>query len=723
MKFVLKSLTLVLTWLLLATSAFSATHTVSMVNFRFNPATLNINVGDTVTWVDTQGNHDTVSGSGGRPDGVWNSNTQYPRLMSPGQSFSFTFTSAGTYPYFCTPHFIVGMVGTITVAAGNVPPTVSIVRPADGSDFAAPASITVEASAFDSDGGVTQVEFFRNGTSFGVVTTPPYTVSANDLAPGAYTFTATATDTGGATASASVSITVSGQQPTITSPPQSRIAVIGSDVTFDVQATGSAPLSYQWLFGSTPIPNATGPSLLLTNVSSSDAGVYTVQVANTFGSASASATLTVTNVGGTPPTIVTQPESQTVDPGMNVTFTATATGFEPLDWQWFFNGAPIVGQTNSSLALANVTTANAGAYHALVNNPYGSATTSVATLTVKCDFALSTNRASFPARGGTNRVTVTGSPACTWTILNTNFWIQAIPASGTGSVTIALVAFPNAAGIDRTGVLLIAGIPFTITQASTLVRGDFNRDGHTDFLWQNLDGRVRLWLMDGATNIGSLLLRAPQNVPPGSQIVGTHDFNRDRNEDILWQHPNGALEIWFMNRTNFVRAEPVADAPRIGRLWHVVGLGDLDNDTQTDILLRDPNGRLLVWFMKGKHFLRQTLINRGEPVSTAWRIVGVADFDHDLQADIIWQGPDSSLVLWLMQSGLPRERPALSNLPRIDARIIGLNDLNQDGSLDFIWRHGDNHLSVWSMSQTNLTNSIRINQSISPSWKLVAPKR
>ncbi len=51
------------------------------------------------------------------------------------------------------------MKGTIIVAAANVPPTVTITNPASGTVFAAPASVTIQASASDSDGTVTNVQF------------------------------------------------------------------------------------------------------------------------------------------------------------------------------------------------------------------------------------------------------------------------------------------------------------------------------------------------------------------------------------------------------------------------------------------------------------------------------------------------------------------------------------------------------------------------------------
>jgi PKD repeat protein len=89
----------------------------------------------------------------------------------------------------------------------NSPPSVALTAPADGAQFAAPAAITLTASASDVDGAVMQVEFFQGATSLGVDTSSPYSVTWNGVAPGVYTLTAVATDNLGASV-ASVPITV-----------------------------------------------------------------------------------------------------------------------------------------------------------------------------------------------------------------------------------------------------------------------------------------------------------------------------------------------------------------------------------------------------------------------------------------------------------------------------------------------------------------------------------
>src|SRR6202012_1404998 len=90
----------------------------------------------------------------------------------------------------------------------------------------------------------------------------------------------------------SSSITVQSTAPTITLAPTNQTAVFGDKVYFVVQALGGG-LSYQWSLGGTPIAGATNATLILTNVSSANAGDYSVVVSNSISTATASATLAV----------------------------------------------------------------------------------------------------------------------------------------------------------------------------------------------------------------------------------------------------------------------------------------------------------------------------------------------------------------------------------------------------------------------------------------------
>jgi RHS repeat-associated protein len=90
---------------------------------------------------------------------------------------------------------------------------VSLTSPAGGATFTAPANITLTASAADTDGTITKVEFFHGGTNLIATFTEefPYTFNWTNVAAASYSLTAKATDNSGATTtSAPVNITVNG---------------------------------------------------------------------------------------------------------------------------------------------------------------------------------------------------------------------------------------------------------------------------------------------------------------------------------------------------------------------------------------------------------------------------------------------------------------------------------------------------------------------------------
>jgi hypothetical protein len=84
----------------------------------------------------------------------------------------------------------------------------------------------------------------------------------------------------------------------------------------------------------------------------------------------------------TAPTINSQPLSQTVSLGSNVTFTVAASGSTPMSYQWRFNAANIAGGTSSSYTKNNAQATNAGSYSVVVSNLAGTATSANAVLTV-----------------------------------------------------------------------------------------------------------------------------------------------------------------------------------------------------------------------------------------------------------------------------------------------------------------------------------------------------
>ena len=177
--------------------------------------------------------------------------------------------------------------------------------------------------------------------------------------------------------------------PFIAMQPQSQTVLVGSNVTFNTAAYGSPPYVFQWYFNATPVGSpTTGTNLSsysLTNVGTNQAGSYTVQVVNGYGSVmSSNAILTVVTL----PTITTQPVNQTNGAATTATFSVAASSTSPLTYQWQQNGTNLVnggkfsGATTNTLTITGVSSNEAAIYAVTVTNTAGSVTSSNATLTV-----------------------------------------------------------------------------------------------------------------------------------------------------------------------------------------------------------------------------------------------------------------------------------------------------------------------------------------------------
>jgi hypothetical protein len=176
--------------------------------------------------------------------------------------------------------------------------------------------------------------------------------------------------------------------PSIVSNPVSQIKTAAQAITLTVQASGSGPLTYQWMKGGISVSNgggisgATTATLSFASVEASQAGEYTVIVSNSAGSVtSAPAALTVNPVVISP-AISGQPQSLVVNQGKSAEFTVTATGSSPIGYQWLKDGQNVTGATASVLRITSTQVSDGGVYRVIVSNSAGSETSSPALLSV-----------------------------------------------------------------------------------------------------------------------------------------------------------------------------------------------------------------------------------------------------------------------------------------------------------------------------------------------------
>ena len=307
-------------------------------------------------------------------------------------------SATDTANYYLT---VTNSVGSITSSTASLivltPPTVST-QPVSQSLV---AGSTAQFSVTAGGSAPLAYQWLKNGARLATggnvsgSTTPTLSLATISSADAA-NYSVVVTNSSGSITSAIATLTVL-LPPAIVTQPASATVTAGSNVSFTVSASGTAPLSYQWLKNGVTLANggnvsgSTTPSLSLATISSADAANYSVIVTNSSGSiTSAIATLTVP----LPPVILTQPASMSVGPGTNVTFSITVSGTAPFAYQWLKNGINISGETAAKLNLVNVSLADAASYSVVVTNSVGKVTSESAVLTVVIPLVISKQPAS-----------------------------------------------------------------------------------------------------------------------------------------------------------------------------------------------------------------------------------------------------------------------------------------------------------------------------------------
>jgi hypothetical protein len=291
------------------------------------------------------------------------------------------------------------------------------------------------------------VQWRKDGAAIAGATTATLTVN-NVQVTDAGTYTLVAANLAGATTSNAATLTVNVP---VTGDPVTRTVTVGSPVQFGFTGTLPAGTTFQWRKNGAAIPGATNATFIITSATLGDAGDYTVVTTNgNVTSTSNTATLIV--VTGNPPTITTQPVSQTVTAGAPVQFSVSVTSVTNVTYQWRKNGAPITGASNAVFSIGSTTVADSGTYTVAVTNAGGVVISNAATLTVNAPLVIAPVINTQPA---SETVTV-GSPV-----------ILSVGAAGTQPLSFQW--FKNGTALPGATAVLLA-----ISSAQTADAGSYN---------------------------------------------------------------------------------------------------------------------------------------------------------------------------------------------------------------------------------------------------------
>jgi FG-GAP-like repeat/Fibronectin type III domain len=160
-------------------------------------------------------------------------------------------------------------------------------------------------------------------------------------------------------------------------------------------------------------------------------------------------------------------------------------------------------------------------------------------------------------------------------------------------------------------------------QWKIVAAADMNGDGKNDLIWQHTSGLVGAWLMNDTTLIQSVLF-SPSGVPPDTwRIVAAGDLNHDGHPDLFWQHVNGLLGAWLMQGTNMVQSVLLNPSQVAGgSVWQIKGMADFNQDGRLDLLWQHRDGYVAVWYLNGLTVIGGAYLNPDRVPVNTWQIVG-----------------------------------------------------------------------------------------------------
>lgn len=450
----------------------------------------------------------TASNTGNAPIYNWMINGN--SVGASGSSFSTTVLQNGdvvslmmTSNAACTSNPIANS-NSISVTINNN--TVIITQPVSSVNCAGTsATFTTDATGT----GTLAYQWMKNGNAITGATNSSLTLS-NVASADAGSYSVSATGTCGTVMSNIASLTVN-PLTVISNQPSSATQCAGSVALFNVSASGTGTLTYQWKKGGVDITGAVSNVLVLNNITAADAGSYTVEVTGACGAVTSSAaTLTVNPLTA----ITTQPISATQCAGTNATLTVAASGAGTLTYQWMKNGSAITGATSASLALNNLTAADAGSYMVMVTGTCGSVNSNPASIMVNALTAISTQPSAVATCAGSNAtlsVNATGSGTLTYQwkkggvnvtgATSSSLTFNGISAADAGSYTVEITGTcgtvtSSAAVVTVNALTAITAQPSSLTQcAGTNANFSVTATGSGTLTYQ--------WMKNGAAITGA----------------------------------------------------------------------------------------------------------------------------------------------------------------------------------------------------------------------------
>lgn len=226
-------------------------------------------------------------------------------------------------------------------------------------------------------------EWFFKGTSIRAASTNSALVITNAQSVNVGAYSVRIINGFGTANSAPIDLIVTPAAPTFSAHPNAVSIRDGESASFEGQAYGTEPITYQWFHGNQRVEGETNTTLRLVNVQAPQAGSYTMVASNAVGTTAGEPALLTRSVALLQSRI--SPGLRLGRAGRATRLTATivlGTDAGPIEYQWHHSGTNLPGQTASELMIPNLTEADAGTYTVTVGNSLGETESEPAVLIV-----------------------------------------------------------------------------------------------------------------------------------------------------------------------------------------------------------------------------------------------------------------------------------------------------------------------------------------------------
>lgn len=264
--------------------------------------------------------------------------------------------------------------------------------------------------------------------------------------------------------------------------------------------------------------------------------------------------------------------------------------------------------------------------------------------------------------------------------------------------------FPGAADVPATPPTQLYGPPFA---HEAWAIGDVDGNGQASVLFQSIGPRDHRFGVWDQPMSASPLYEGIWTDYVFNTGAGIGDFNGDGRSDILlWNE--GAGTILLMGSAQVIGATPevigtIPVKPTRSDIWSVAGVGDIDQNGYSDIILRDPRGNIQLLSFGATpeptpHYLPVRDFSYGTGTfDSSWQVAAVGDLRGLGYASIVWANPDlpgrdHGLQLRRAAEGL---QPAAGGQMPVGSYIASTGDFNGDGTMDLLLVNSNGDQTIW----------------------------